>query len=86
MLYDFAHVFWLVLGLPALLAADVSASPSNQPLKLLPININHYEATMGLQRRDAEDYSSLSPQEKSQLIYGSAGGKYICVIQLQRRN
>ena len=39
-----------------------------------PINVNEYEIATGLQRRDSEDFSDLSPQTQAELIYGSPAG------------
>ena len=42
---------------------------------LRPISIVNYEAAIGLQRRDSEEFSGLNLQTQSDLIYGSPGGK-----------
>ena len=39
-----------------------------------PINVNDYEIATGLQRRDSETFSDLSPQTQAELIYGSPAG------------
>ena len=80
MLCNTVRVVWILLSLHVIFAfpsTNLSVHQDVQPMKLLAINANHYEAAMGLQRRDAEDFSSLSPQEQSQLIYGSPVGTLI---------
>lgn len=45
-----------------------------QPTKLRPISIRDYETALGLQRREEEDFGTLSLQKQLELIYGSPGG------------
>lgn len=45
------------------------------PKVLRPIGIRDYEAAVGLQRRDSEEFSDLNLETQSQLIYGSPGSK-----------
>lgn len=42
-------------------------------LQLSPINVGDWEDSIGLQRRDAEDFSHLNPKTQEQLIYGRPG-------------
>lgn len=54
--------------------ASLALSRHADPTPLRPINIVNYEAALGLQRRDTEDFSDLNLQTQSELIYGSPGG------------
>lgn len=59
----------------ALPSPAIPYSPSKQGTTLHPIAIRDFEAATGLQRRDqSEDFSDLTLQTQSQLIYGSPGG------------
>ena len=69
----------------ALLAASLALPASSYPGRaetvsessavLHPINVRHYEAAIGLRRRDDQDFSDLDPNTQSQLIWGRPGGK-----------
>ncbi len=56
-------------------AAKAVLPRAADPAVLHPINLRSYEAAMGLQRRDGEDFTDLDPDTQSQLIYGRPGGK-----------
>ena len=73
-----AHIL-LPIALLALISTTLAFEDSKkgQSTKLRPININDYEAAMGLQRRSAEEFSNLNPQAQSELIYGSPGGTFL---------
>ena len=53
---------------------SLALSRHADPTLLRPISIVNYEAALGLQRRDSEDFSDLNLQTQSELIYGSPGG------------
>lgn len=53
----------------------ISESAISGGTRLRPISIRQFEVASGLRRRqDAVDFSDLSLQTQSQLIYGSPGG------------
>lgn len=58
----------------AFAAGGINERGNGQVTRLRPIHIADYEAAMGLQRRESERFSGLSPQTQSELIYGTPGG------------
>lgn len=56
------------------LSAGSEGYEHGQPTKLRPLSIRDYETALGLQRREEEDFSTLSLQKQAELIYGSPGG------------
>ncbi|CAF9942270.1 MAG: hypothetical protein ALECFALPRED_009642 [Alectoria fallacina] len=66
-------LFALISPVLASSNAPPQAPPPQQGTVLHPINIADYEASMGLQRRDSNDLSTLDPQTQSELLYGSPG-------------
>lgn len=66
----------LALAAPALCLQSASASPTSAdgPLDLKPINVADFESAFGVQRRAAQQLSSLDLQTQEQLIYGRPGG------------
>lgn len=79
-------LFALISPVLASSNAPPQAPPPQQGTVLHPINIADYEASMGLQRRDSNDLSTLDPQTQSELLYGSPGGKtlWLATIPLTR--
>lgn len=66
----------MLSSVTALPSPAVPFSPTKQGTVLRPIAIRDFEAAQGLQRRQgSEDFSDLSLQTQSQLIYGSPGGQ-----------
>ena len=72
-------LFLLILYAHAIRSSspDITGSLGNTVLK--PVNVIEYETAIGLQRRDSEDFSDLSPQTQAELIYGSPAGVQIPV-------
>ena len=64
----------LVLSAHAIRSSSPLVTGSLRHTVLKPIHVNHYEIAIGLQRRDSEDFSDLSPQTQAELIYGSPAG------------
>ena len=72
----------LALALPAFCLPSASASSvsADGPLKLRSIHVADFESAFGIQRRAAEEFSSLDLQTQEQLIYGRPGGSYINIF------
>ena len=64
----------LVLSAHAIRSSSPVVTGSLGHTVLRPINVNEYEIAIGLQRRDSESFSDLSPQTQAELIYGSPAG------------
>ena len=67
-------ILLLVLSAHATRSSTPDAPGSLGHTVMRPINVNEYEIATGLQRRDSEDFSDLSPQTQAELIYGSPAG------------
>ena len=67
-------ILLLVLSAHASRSRTPDLLESLGPTVLRPINVNDYEIATGLQRRDSEDFSNLSPQTQAELIYGNPAG------------
>lgn len=67
-------ILLLVLSAHAIRSSTPHVPRSMEHTVLRPINVNEYEIATGLQRRDSEAFSDLSPQTQAELIYGSPAG------------
>ena len=65
-----------VLAISASCFPTISASPTSAdgPLALRAVSALHFESAFGIQRRAAEQYSSLDPQAQEKLYYARHGG------------
>ena len=70
----FLSLLLLVVSAHAIQSSSPAVTESLGPTVLRPINVNDYEIAIGLQRRDSEDFTNLSPQTQAELIYGSPAG------------
>ena len=69
-----AALLAVVLALPAFSHSGPGETLLEGHTVLHPINVRHYEAATGLNRREDQDFSNLDPTTQSQLIYGRPGG------------
>lgn len=65
------NLLLLVLSAHSIQSSSPDVTRSLGHTVLRPINVDEYEIAIGLQRRDSEDFSDLSPQTQAELIYGS---------------
>lgn len=68
------NLLLLVLSAHSIQSSSPDVTRSLGHTVLRPINVDEYEIAIGLQRRDSEDFSDLSPQTQAELIYGSPAG------------
>ncbi|KAL8786204.1 MAG: hypothetical protein Q9213_002892 [Squamulea squamosa] len=73
-----SHALHCVISLLLFPILGISANPGEKVVEttataLKPININDFEAGIGVYRRATEDFSHLDPNTQAQLIYGRPG-------------